>query len=47
MWYSMGGAITEEEIEEEVRQRLDKKELRGKWFGLLKKRTIPVQSVAS
>lgn len=38
-WYSMGGVITDEEVEEEVRQRLDKKERRGKLFGLFKKRT--------
>lgn len=40
MWYSMvGGVITEEEMEEEVRQRIDEKEHKGKLFGLFKKRT--------
>ncbi|KAF7966093.1 hypothetical protein HWV62_40182 [Athelia sp. TMB] len=37
LWYSLGGHITEEEIEHEVRAKLDAKEKRGRFFGLLKK----------
>ncbi|OAX35604.1 Fet3 protein [Rhizopogon vinicolor AM-OR11-026] len=39
LWYATGGVITEEEMEEEVRQRLDEKKNKGKMFGLFKKRT--------
>lgn len=40
MWYSMmGGAISEEEMEEEVRRRIEEKERKGKFFGLFKKKT--------
>ncbi|KAJ3506458.1 hypothetical protein NLJ89_g6860 [Agrocybe chaxingu] len=35
-WYSLGGHISEEEIEKEVRDKLEAKERRGKLFGLLK-----------
>jgi iron transport multicopper oxidase len=38
MWYALGGRITEEEEEHEVRAALAKKERRGKFFGLLKNR---------
>ncbi|KAJ7636972.1 Fet3 protein [Roridomyces roridus] len=38
VWYSLGGRITEEEQETEVREQLAAKEKRGKLFGLLKKR---------
>lgn len=38
VWYAMGGRITEEEEEHEVRAALAAKEKRGKFFGLLKKR---------
>lgn len=37
MWYSIiGGQITEEEAEHEVREAIDKKAKRGKFFGLIK-----------
>ena len=36
-WYMFGGHITDEEIEEEVRQHIEEKERRGKFFGLFKK----------
>lgn len=39
MWYAMGGSITEEEMEEEARQRIEEKERKGKFFGLIKKKT--------
>ncbi|KAG1741488.1 Fet3 protein [Suillus paluster] len=39
LWYATGGSITEEEMEEEVRQRLEEKERRGKLWGLFKKKT--------
>ncbi|KAJ7138427.1 Fet3 protein [Mycena crocata] len=38
VWYALGGRITEEEEEHEVRTALAAKERRGKFFGLLKKR---------
>ncbi|KAG2137407.1 Fet3 ferroxidase [Suillus bovinus] len=38
-WYAtMGGVITEEEIEEAVRKRIEEKERKGKFFGLFKKK---------
>ncbi|KAF4616730.1 hypothetical protein D9613_008665 [Agrocybe pediades] len=37
VWYALGGHITEEEMEHEVREALAAKEKRGKFFGLLKK----------
>jgi iron transport multicopper oxidase len=37
MWYSTGGVVTEEEMEEEVRQRIEQKERKGKWFSLFKR----------
>ncbi|KAG2146288.1 Fet3 protein [Suillus clintonianus] len=39
MWYAMGGYITEEEMEEEVRQRIEEKARKGKFFGLFKRKT--------
>ncbi|KAG1867396.1 Fet3 protein [Suillus subluteus] len=40
VWYSaMGGTISEEEIEELVRQRIEEKERKGRFFGLFKKKT--------
>ncbi|CAK5272094.1 unnamed protein product [Mycena citricolor] len=38
VWYSLGGHISEEEQEQEVRARIEAKERRGKFFGLLKKK---------
>ncbi|KAJ6532692.1 Fet3 protein [Mycena vulgaris] len=38
VWYALGGRITEEEAEHEVRAQLAAKEKRGKFFGLFKKR---------
>jgi iron transport multicopper oxidase len=35
----MGGIISEQEIEEQVRQRIEEKKRKGKFFGLLKKKT--------
>ncbi|KAJ8585102.1 Fet3 protein [Rhizopogon salebrosus TDB-379] len=37
MWYSTGGVVTEEEMEEEVRQRIEQKERKGKWFSLFRR----------
>jgi len=37
MWYALGGHITEEEQEHEVRAALEAKEKRGRFFGLLKR----------
>lgn len=37
-WYTMGGAISEAEMEHEERMKLEAKEKRGKFFGLLKKK---------
>jgi iron transport multicopper oxidase len=39
MWYAMGGSITEEEMEEEARQRIEEKERKGKFFGLIKRKS--------
>lgn len=36
MWYALGGHISEEEIEHEVREAIAAKEKRGKFFGLLR-----------
>ncbi|KAK7434374.1 ferroxidase fet3 [Stygiomarasmius scandens] len=36
VWYSMGGSITDEEMEHEVREELDRKAQRGKFFGIFK-----------
>jgi hypothetical protein len=37
VWYSLGGHISEEEIEHEVREQLAAKERRGRFFGLKRK----------
>lgn len=39
VWYALGGHITEEEIEHEVREALAAKEKRGRLFGLLPKKS--------
>lgn len=40
VWYSLvGGHITDEEVEREVQAKLDAKEKRGKFFGLIPKRS--------
>ena len=39
VWYSLGGHISEEEMEEEVRQNLQAKENKGRFFGLLGRRS--------
>ncbi|KIK41685.1 multicopper oxidase [Suillus luteus UH-Slu-Lm8-n1] len=39
MWYAMGGSITEEEMEEEARKRIEEKERKGKFFGLIKRKS--------
>jgi len=37
VWYALGGVISEEEMEHEVREAIAAKEKRGKFFGLLKR----------
>lgn len=39
VWYSLGGHISEEEMEEEVRRKLEAKEKKGKFFGFLGRRS--------
>lgn len=39
LWYSLGGHITDDEIEQEVREKLAAKEKRGRFFGLIKKKS--------
>ena len=36
-WYALGGHISEEEMEREVREKVEKKAARGRFFGLLGK----------
>jgi len=38
IWYSLGGHISEEEMEHEVREHLAAKDRRGRFFGLLARR---------
>ncbi|KAI9062216.1 multicopper oxidase [Trametes sanguinea] len=38
-WYALGGHISEEEMEDEAREHQEAKERRGKFFGLLKRRS--------
>ena len=38
-WYSLGGHISEEEMEHEVRREQEAKAKRGKFFGLVKPKT--------
>ncbi|KAJ6616429.1 Fet3 protein [Mycena sp. CBHHK59/15] len=38
VWYAMGGRISEEEEEHEVREQIEAKARRGRFFGLLKKK---------
>lgn len=38
IWYSLGGEVSEEEMEEEVRQHIAAKEQKGKLFGLIKRK---------
>lgn len=38
-WYSLGGHISEEEMEHEARIAHEAKQKRGKFFGLLKTRS--------
>ena len=35
-WYALGGHISEEEMEDEARERQEAKERRGRLFGLIK-----------
>ncbi|KAF9456602.1 Fet3 protein [Collybia nuda] len=37
VWYTLGGHISDEEVEHEVRARLEAKEKRGRFFGLIPK----------
>ena len=36
VWYSLGGQVTEEEMEREVHEQILAKEKRGKLFGLIR-----------
>ena len=36
VWYSLGGHISEEEMEHEAREHQERKEQRGRFFGLFK-----------
>jgi len=36
VWYALGGHISEQEMEREVRERLEARERRGRFFGLLR-----------
>lgn len=38
VWYALGGHISEEEMEHEVRQQQEEKARKGKFFGLLKQK---------
>ncbi|SJL16155.1 related to iron transport multicopper oxidase [Armillaria ostoyae] len=40
VWYSTGGYISEEEIEHEVRESIEAKAKRGKFFGLLRPKQV-------
>jgi iron transport multicopper oxidase len=40
IWYALGGHITEEEMEEEVRARISAKEKKGRFFGLLRRQNL-------
>ena len=35
-WYTLGGHISDEEMEEEVRRKIEAKEKRGKFYGIFK-----------
>ena len=39
VWYSLGGYISEEEMEHEVRMKIEAKAKRGRFFGLGSKRS--------
>lgn len=39
VWYALGGHISEEEMEHEIRARIEAKAKKGKFFGLLRKRS--------
>lgn len=38
VWYALGGHISEEEIEHEVREAMEAKAKKGRFFGLLPRR---------
>lgn len=38
VWYSLGGQLSEEEMEQEVRLRIEVKAKRGRFFGLIPRR---------
>lgn len=38
VWYTFGGDLSEEEIEEEVQAHIAAKEQRGRFYGLLRRR---------
>lgn len=37
VWYTFGGHISEEDIEEEIRAKISEKAKRGRFFGLLRR----------
>lgn len=40
VWYMLGGHISEEEIEEEVKAKISAKEQRGRFFGLFRRQNL-------
>lgn len=38
IWYALGGHVSDEEVEREVRAKIEAKEKRGRFFGLIPKR---------
>jgi iron transport multicopper oxidase len=38
-WYTLGGHISEQEMEDEARKRIATKDSKGRFFGLLPKRS--------
>jgi iron transport multicopper oxidase len=40
IWYTLGGHISDEEMEEEVQAKITAKEKRGRLFGLLKRQNV-------
>jgi len=40
VWYTLGGHISEEEMEEEVKAKISAKEQRGRFFGLFRRQNV-------
>jgi len=38
VWYSLGGHLSDEEVEQEVRAKIEAKAKRGRFFGLIPRR---------